>query len=443
MTTNNPSQLSKILANLQVENLARTTGFSKRQVRKITIEHLLASFFLMITNGRFSLRQWACNITALQGSLVSFQAVAKKLDFRQEPFFQALFQKTLLARLQQNLNFQIHDILKPFNRVLLEDSTCFKLPNALFDFFPGPRLPHGRKAGGRLQLRIDLKTNRYEAIALRSFCQNDHTYAEDILTSLKKDELIIRDLGYWSIAVFEKIIQNQSYFLSRLNLGTNVLCPVTQQVISLVSFLKSKESEGIHQIDIPVLLSEKFRLPIRFIAIKLTNEQAQKRRRMAKSQRHKNCKITGDANYLMSWNLFVTNVENDIWSTAEAYHAYTLRWHIEIVFKCWKSKLNFTMFFKNCNGRNPVKPEIILLLILTWIVLFYIPKFNSFANAIWKTHQRVLSPLRFANFISSFPPILSHQIQNDILEILAYYSCYDKRKDRFNHFEKTYMNLLS
>ncbi|HEY6064192.1 MAG TPA: IS4 family transposase, partial [Chitinophagaceae bacterium] len=349
MITNNPSQLSKIFANLQVDTLACHTGFSLRRARKITVEYLLASFFQMIADGRFSLRQWACNITALNGSLISFQAIAKKLDFRQEPFFHALFQKALLTRLQQKLNFQIHDILKPFRRVMIEDSTCFKLPTALFDFFPGARLPHGRMAGGRLQLRIDLKNHHYEAIALRSYCQNDQTFADDILNSLQKDELIIRDLGYWSIPVFKQIIHRGAYFLSRLNLGVNVLCPVTQQDINMVAFLRKQERQGIRQIDMPVLLSEKYRIPVRLVAIKLTNDQAQKRRRMAKTQRHKNEPISEYANYLMSWNLFITNVKNETWDIPSVYYAYTLRWHIEIIFKCWKSKFNFNTFFKHCN----------------------------------------------------------------------------------------------
>lgn len=443
MTTNNPSQLSKILNTLQLETLAFKTGFSIRQSRKITVEFLLAGFFQMVSNGRFSLRQWACNITALNGSLISFQAIAKKLDFRQEPFFQALFQKALLTRLQQKLNFQVHDILKPFGRVLIEDSTCFKLPKSLFDFFPGARLPHGRMSGGRLQLRIDLKTHQYEAVALRHYCQNDLTFADDILNSLQKDELVIRDLGYWSIPVFKKIIQRGAYFLSRLNLGVNVLSPDTQQTINLASFLRKQERQGIRQVDMPILLSEKYRLPIRLVAMKLNNEQAQKRRRMSKTQRHKNSTITSNTNYLMSWNLFITNVKNKTWDIASVYHAYTLRWHIEIIFKCWKSKLHFNSFFKNCNGRNPVKPEIILLLILTWIVLFFMPSFNSCANKIWKKYRCVLSPLRFADFVTSNAQILIRQPLKELIAVLAYHSCYDKRKDRMNHFEKIYMNLLS
>lgn len=443
MITNNPSQLKTILENLKVNNLARETGFAIRQARKINAVSFITCFFQMVICGKFSLRLWATNLTRLTGSCISFQAVAKKLDYRQESFFHALFQKALMTKMQDSLNFKINSMLQSFHRVILEDSTCFKLPKGLFDFFPGPRLPHGRMAGARLQLRMDLTRHNYEAVAIQSYCQNDACFANDILNTLEKDDLVIRDLGYWSVPVFAQIIQLKAFFLSRLRLNAMVFYPTTLHHINLVSFLKQKERQGIRQVDIPVLLCQKYRLPVRLVAFKLNDGQALKKRRMAKNQRHKDRQISANAYYLMSWNLFVTNVESSVWDVEAVCNTYNLRWHIEMIFKCWKSNFNFTAFFKHCYGRNPVKPEIILLLILTWFVLVYVPRFNSCANAIWKKYQRILSPLRFANYISTqLYLLLPFDFQKRIPQI-AYHCCYDRRKDRLNHFEKTYMNFLS
>jgi hypothetical protein len=379
----------------------------------------------------------------LTGSCISFQAIAKKLDYRQEVFFHALFQEALITKMQKSLNFKVNVILQSFRRVIVEDSTCFKLPKGLFDFFPGPRLPHGRMAGARLQLRIDLTRHNYESIAIQSYCQNDASFADDILNTLQEDDLIIRDLGYWSLPVFKKIIQLKAFFLSRLRLNVGVICPLTLSPIDLVAFLKKKERLGIQHVDMPVLLSEKYHIPVRLVAIKLNESQAQKRRQMAKNQRHKDEKISTQAYYLLSWNLFVTNVDSNVWDVQAVYNAYNLRWHIEMIFKCWKSNFNFTSFFKHCYGRNPVKPEIILLLILTWFVLVFVPQFNACANHIWKKYNRILSPLRFANFILTQLQLFFHVDIKRCIPQIAYYCCYDKRRDRFNHFEKIYMNFLS
>jgi hypothetical protein len=252
MITNNHTQLKTILENLKVNDLARETGFSLREVRKINALGFVTSFFQMMICGKFSLRLWATNLTRLTGSCISFQAIAKKLDYRQESFFHALFQKALMAKMQQGLNFKVNVILQSFRRVILEDSTCFKLPKGLFDFFPGPRLPHGRMAGARLQLRIDLTRHSYESIAIQSYCQNDASFADDILNTLQEDDLIIRDLGYWSLPVFKKIIQLKAFFLSRLKLNVGVICPLSLSPIDLVAFLKKNERLGIQQVDIPV-----------------------------------------------------------------------------------------------------------------------------------------------------------------------------------------------
>jgi hypothetical protein len=443
MITNNPSQLKTILENLKVNDLAFETGFALRQARKITATAFVTSFFQMMICGKFSLRLWATNLTRLTGSCISFQAVAKKLDYRQESFFHALFQKALMAKMHESLNFKVNGLLQSFRRVILEDSTCFKLPKGLFEFFPGPRLPHGRMASGRLQLRIDLTHHNFESIAIQSYCQNDLSFAKDILNTLQKGDLVIRDLGYWSIPAFAKIIQLKAFFLSRLRLDAMVICPSTLHPIDLVSFLKKKDRLGIHQVDTPVLLGGKDHIPVRLIAIKLNDDQAQKRRRMAKSQRHKDSPISEQAYYLMSWNLFVTNVESKVWDVQSVYKAYNLRWHIEMIFKCWKSNFNFTTFFRHCYGRNPVKPEIILLLILTWFALVYMPRFNSCANTVWNKYHKILSPFRFADFISTQLYLLLPLNIHKAIPQIAYHCCYDKRKDRLNHFEKTYMNFLS
>lgn len=443
MTPKNPSQLTTILENLNVNNLAIETGFALRQARKISATSLVSGFFQMMICGKFSLRLWATNLSHLTGSCISFQAIAKKLDYRQESFFHALFQKALLTKMQDSLNFKVNDMLRSFRRVILEDSTCFKLPKGLFEFFPGPRLPHGRMAGARLQLRIDLVRHNYESISIQNYCQNDASFAEDILSSLHPDDLVIRDLGYWSLPVFKKIIQLKAFFLSRLKLNVTVICPLTLDRIDLVSFLRKKERLGIHQVDMPILLGDKHQIPVRLVAIKLNDEQTAKRRRMAKNQRHKNIPITPKNHYLLSWNLFVTNVECNVWDVQSVSNVYNLRWHIEMIFKCWKSNFNFTTFFKHCYGRNPVKPEIILLLILTWFVLIYIPRFNSCAKAIWRKYGKMLSPFRFADFISTQLHLLMPLDTPKAYAQIAYHCCYDKRKDRLNHFEKTYMNFLS
>lgn len=443
MTTSRRPQFKTNSAQLDINKLAIQTGFSHRKARKISAEHLVKSFFDMMTTRNFSLRQWAFNISLRANIKVSFQALAKRLDFRQELFFQSLFQKALLEKLHKGFNYSVDEIFRSFNRVLIEDSTCFHLPTSLLEFFPGARLPHGRKAGGRIQLCINITDHTYESIVIQNYCQNDASFAGHILETIQPKDLIIRDLGYWSIPVMTKITKMKAYFLSRLHIGTSLLCPTTKEVFDLVKFLQKADRQKITQVDIPVLLGLDYQLPVRLVALKSNVQQTNQRIRTAKKQRHKNTSISPKAKYLMSWSLYVTNVTDDVWKCESVLKAYQVRWHIEMMFKSWKSKFNLTAFFKNCNGRNPTKPTIILLLILTWLVSNYIKTYNYIAGLIWNKYKRILSPIQFAGYIVSHPDIILNAKDPFMLERLAYYSCYDKRKDRINHFEKTYMNFLS
>lgn len=438
----NSHKFKASLRKYQIEDLAWQTGFKKRCSGKIDAPAFLIGFFQMVLSGHYSLRNWASQISLIIGDTVSPQAIANKLQFRQLHFVHQLFLTALQSKFQKQLQFDVIDILKPFKRVILEDSSCFGLPKNLFEFFPGARLPFGRLAGGRVQLRLFLKSNTYEGVSLKSYCQNDLSYAQDILSIIQRGDLVIRDLGYWLIPALRKIHDMGAYFLSRMNLSSSVYYP-DKKLINLVDILKRKERQGVLEVDMNVLLTRKHMFPVRLVAMKLSEQNAMKRRKMAKNNRHKNTPISKKSMYLLGWNIFVTNVDKPIWNLSCIYQVYNLRWHIEMIFKCWKSKFNFVSLFKNCQGRNPAKPEMLLMLILSWLVMFYVPLFNHYANRIAKAYNKFLSPLKFADFIKTHFHLFNQNRDFELIELLAYYSCYNKRKDRKNHFEKLYMNFLS
>ncbi|MFI5407074.1 MAG: IS4 family transposase [Nitrososphaerales archaeon] len=443
MTPRNHPQLTKILRLLEINELAKQTGFCARKARKINAEDLVTSFYHLVGSDSFNLRQWAYNLSLLSNSTISFQAIAKRLDYRQETFFQSLFQKCLLLKLQEGLNYPVQEIFRSFNHVLIEDSTCFNLPRSLFEFFPGARLPHGRKAGGRIQLCMNIKDHTYHSIVLQSYCQNDASFAGNILQSIQQGDLIIRDLGYWSIPTMANIHKKEANFLTRFRLTNKLFCPTTKEPIDLERYLRKQDQMKNTQVDIPCLLGHGYQFPVRFVAIKSSDKQTEQRIRSAKKQRHKNCPISSRSKYLMSWSLYVTNVSGEVLSIQDIQKAYQIRWHIEMMFKSWKGKFNLNSFFKNCKGRNPVKPNIILLLILSWLVLNFMKTFNHLSTIVWEKFQRILSPMRYASYLITHPEIISKIDDPMTHKMLAYYSSYDKRKDRKNHFEKTYMISLS
>jgi hypothetical protein len=55
--------------------------------------------------------------------------------------------------------------------------------------------------------------------SLGAYTQNDQSASADILKLVQKGDLLIRDLGYFSLPVFAKLIAAEVDFLSRLRFG--------------------------------------------------------------------------------------------------------------------------------------------------------------------------------------------------------------------------------
>lgn len=96
-----------------------------------------------------------------------------------------------------------------------------------------------------------------------------------------------------------------------------------------------------------------------------------------------------------------------------------------------------------CKSPNPIRPELLLLLFLITMGLLVKPKLHDYQMTILQRTGKILSPMRFAIFLKLFATVDQSVPEELIIRILTQSFCYDKRKDRLNHFEKTYNLMLS
>ena len=64
-----------------------------------------------------------------------------------------------------------------------------------------------------------------------------------------------------------------------------------------------------------VLIGASQKLPVRLVAQMLPQEIAAERRRKAKANRDRRCKPSKASLTLLGWEIFITNVPRDIWSS--------------------------------------------------------------------------------------------------------------------------------
>ena len=141
-----------------------------------------------------------------------------------------------------------------------------------------------------------------------SFTENDQGASGNIIKVLNPGDLIIRDLGYFVLKVFKAIGSVKAFFLSRYRYGVNIYDDKTGKQISLSEILNRDI------VDIEVLLGASERLKCRLVAVKLPDHVAAERRRKAKNNRDKRLNHSKGYMESLSWSIFVTNIDEQVWS---------------------------------------------------------------------------------------------------------------------------------
>ena len=433
-------KINNFLNILDIDSLAFETGFCKRIPQKISPSNFLLSFFLCFRNAHFSLRNWSVQLSYIVGEPVSFQAIDKKIQFHKVDFIKQLFCKACKLKFSRS-HENIVGKLSVFPRILIQDSTIVKLPDKHHAYSSGVSNGKIVKALTRIQCCVDLMSGEIIDTAMCTYSENDTAYSSSILPLIQRNDLILRDLGYFHIGVFKQIKKAGAYFISKLKGNVSIHCSKDEQRIDLVKYLKGLERNSISSFDIQVKMGAKELLPVRLCGYKLSQEQAMKKRKHQKSARHKSVNMTGKAIYLSNWALYITNVDEELLDINQIRKSYSLRWTIEMMFKLWKSHLKMNQLIFSSKTPNPARPQMLLYLMLLYVVVVVNPTYKEMAKTIKDKFNAILSPIKFANFLNNqINPKLN--LKSDLnIYLVKKTCCYDNRADRTN-FIQTYNKLI-
>lgn len=441
MNTIHHCKIKDILSSFDIESLARLTRFKIRNSGKITALNFLTSFFNLILAKCYSQRQWAINLSCLSNQVVSFQAIAKRLNSRTLDLVKAVIQEAIHNNAALKSCIVQLNCLSKFNRLLVEDSTCVKLPPSLFPAFPGSANSSGRNVSvAKIQLCVDLKNGDYLNYGLSSYRQNDGLFAPNILTFLQPLDLVIRDLGYSANLIFNQIAELGAFYIARLKIKAKVYSIDNGQLIDLAKVLKKVEAKGLSYFESNYIIGGTNKLQCRIICLKLTPDQIENRKIQLRKNGNRSRKQSKRTDYLQTWNLLITNIQNEECDGQQIYQLYSLRWHIELIFKTWKSYFNLTEILRSCQGPNKIKPEILLCLYLCFIVTIVNPQFKQYQKLIYTKYKRLLSPMKFIKAILNNQVELAQKVTPFGLNLIRKNCCYDRRKDRINIYEKIIYN---
>lgn len=409
------------------DDLAIDTEFVKQEPKKITPRNFVGGLFLTLLGNNRTQQDLAVNIGLLSDCTVSQPAINYRLNEHCVEFLKCTLKNALVGCSTSDVSLWAsdHPLFAHFNRILVQDSTVISLAPHLVEAFPGPSNKYGQSAGAKLQIVYDLLSEQYCYFELTPFTKNDQGASADILKIARPGDLVMRDMGYFSLRVFMEMLARNIYFLSRFRYGVSLF-----------------ESDGETPIDLPDALKEQGSLdeyvyagagsdkvPGRLIAEPVAPEVAEKRRQEAKKDRDRRANHSDEYMQLLGWNIFFTNIPRRIWAPGQAVEANGFRWRIENVNRILKSD-GFQIDDVPKGDETCIEVYFYAYLIL--ITLFQNQLWQFLIKLDLEQGETDVSLAKVAKFIKQRPWIFmtikdDEKIMIAVLRQILYHCRYDKR----------------
>lgn len=370
------------------ETLARKTGFIQRRSSRLKG----SEFFNLLTVGVLDepsiSYEGMCDILEQRNPdlQITPQALCERMNSDGAvEFLKAGLEKTLKETTRQQTAVMETAWLAAFPRVLLQDSTQMQLHEKLSAKFKGSG-GNASTASIKIDYSYDVKNEKAEHFTLRQGADSDQGFAEDLRARIQQNDLVIRDLGYFSLAFFAYLVSVGAYFLSRLRFNVNVyLTADADQPIKLIQHI-NRFGKRNNSMEFKVFLGQKQRIPVRLIVYRLPPDIYRQRQKAAiKTAKRKGRGISLSYLKFLKYALFITNVPATLWTKAAVGTIYRLRWQVELSFKHWKSLFQIHVL----KGTRPER--LLCLLYGRLIVILVVQHLLALAASHAVNEQRELS----------------------------------------------------
>ncbi len=409
----------------------------KRVSKKIDAPYFLSNVCINSSKGASSYNDLAARYYSLYDTSASKQAFWKKVNDPCVMFFQTILARIIKLKISDNeiSKIKVHGNYK---RILVQDSTIIKLPLKLFSEFSGASNQHSSVCNARIQGVYDLLSGCFVSFSIDPFRKNDLLAASEI--ELQEDDLVLRDRGYYLNDEIERHLENGADCIYRYKHKTIFIDPISGDPINLLEKLEKNK-----KLDIEVILNNSSKTKVRLVAIPVSEEVGNRRRMKAKKDTRKN--MSYEALKLMSWTIFITTIPADKADFKKLFDIYRLRWRIEIIFKVWKSNMNFEKIHNVSKNQLQVILLSRFIMIVVCMHIIYYPYYLK----IREEYDKYLSMMKLVNYLMLNPEMfnkillsiqLGAEYDKSIILPLIKYCTYDQRK-RLNYSQLFEMAFLS
>ena len=421
----------------KINKLAFKTKSSFRIPDKLFADDLVEAFCMVSVHDECSLMNICAHLYEYHKIDISKTGLLKRINRggTVELFYEIL--KSCLLKSINNKN-DFSSLRSRFRRVIIQDSTILQLTNRLFSTFFGIENATSTKTFIRIQFSYDILNNNFIAFSIDSYKENDLASAPKI--EVIDGDLWLRDRGYFSLEACEKIASEGGDFILRYKAYTTLYLQEKDANGKPIQLDLVKELKKNPKLKIKVFVGKK-NVPMLLIVAPASDKIAAERRRKAHlkyrygSERNSNSKkvMTPEYSFLCGYTIFLTSVNLNL-EFKEVYALYSLRWRIEIIFKAWKSHLNF----ENIHNVSVNQLYIIMYSKLLMCHLVFCKFYNIFLELVLIGSNKIISIIALTKHIMlDFKHNLLSLINGEITyltEKFTKFCTYGTRK-RKNYFE--------
>lgn len=351
-----------------LDSIARQTGFAARTHRKISPAGLLMSLLKSVCCGQASLNQLAMFVGYSDDDAPSRQAVHKRLGKTSSAFLQGVLNEMLLERVDSaSQTAAFH-----FGRILVQDSAQFTTYPSNHESYPGFGNCRGITAGCKVDTSFDLVSMQPVTAQQGPATTQDRVLGPKLTDSIQANDLVLRDMGYFSLASFKLIEQSNAFWLSRLPTSVKVTLPDNE---SLERYLKRTRRRTI---DLQVVAGREVQHHVRLVAVRVSDDVYARRRRQrrakSKSQGHT---PRSKSLFRDKWSIYVTNIDAQQLCATAVTKLYGLRWSVEIEFRAWKQSTKVQAALNRITNQHHLEALILASLIFHVLTLRLIQGFQQ------------------------------------------------------------------
>lgn len=143
-------------------------------------------------------------------SSLTSEGLNQRFTSRAVAFLKEIFFR-LLTHQRPILRQRIETYHTCFTRLRLLDSTSFLLPTTYGEEYKG-----SVSAGAKIQFEYDLLSGKCLHVSVQNANDSDSLFAYHIQDTILPNDLCIRDLGFFSLAILADIDTRGAYYITRL-----------------------------------------------------------------------------------------------------------------------------------------------------------------------------------------------------------------------------------